>query len=244
MPPVYDVVLLPPDPVSRTSIETSERMRELGTRFTLKDTDAVPHVSLYMLNIRERDLGRAQDALAELAERTPAIPLEAESFAANEHGMTEVFYRKTPKITQLQQDVLETVGPLRDGLRELDPVGRSVPERMRQASDELARNFNVYGYDEIGSHFNPHITLTRLSDPSRRPAQPDLSKFDGRFERLALFRMGEHGTCVEKVGEWRVGARATAKDGPSGRTPGRQAPRLAREQRESPRAGAARQPER
>lgn len=221
-------------------------MRDLGTRFTLNDRDAIPHLSLYMANISPQNLDRAKDALAAIAERTPPIALTAASYAINAHGMTEIFYEKTPEITRLQEDVLTAVNPLREGLRERDPVGRSIQYRMRQASGELARNFDVYGYDEIGSYFNPHITLTRLIDPTCQPVPPDLSQFDAKFRRLAFVKMGEHGTVknADAGAEWQFGARATAKDGASGRTLGREASRLGREQRESPHVATARQPDR
>ncbi|HEX6446281.1 MAG TPA: hypothetical protein VF053_14395 [Streptosporangiales bacterium] len=245
MRPVYDVVLLPPDHVNRASIQASERLRDRSV-FTLNNRDAVPHLSLYMANIREEDLGAAKTALAELGRRTPGLSLTAREHRANEHGMVEVFYEKTPGITRLQEDVIAAVNPLRDGLRELDPVGRSIAERMRQATGELADNFNTTGYDEVGGYFKPHITYARLSPGNRgqQPGAPDLTEFDGRFERLGLFRMGEDGRCVEKLGEWRTGGRGTAGDGAPARTQGRQQPRLGREQRDPSRVPAARQPER
>lgn len=241
MPPVYDVVLLPPDHVAQKSIEASERLRD-RSHFTLNNRNAVPHLSLYMANIREEDLGAAKTALAELGKRTPGLSLKAREHGANEHGMVEVFYEKTQAITALQENVIAAVNPLRDGLRELDPVGRSIAERMRNATGELARNFNTTGYDEIGEYFKPHITYARLSPGNRgqQPGAPNLADFDGRFDRIALFRMGDHGRCVEKLGEWRTGGRG-AKDGAFART---QVHQVGREQREAARTATPRQPER
>lgn len=230
--PVYDTVLLPPDGVARAAIEESERLRALGTRFTLGPNE--PHVSLSMRNILEQDLPWAVDRLAEVAARNPAILLRAQRLATNEYGMVEVFYGKPPQITALQEDELNTLDPLRDGLREFDPVGRSISDRMRTATGELARNFERYGYDEIGSYFNPHITLARLIDPNVQPEPPDLAKFDGTFERLALYRMGDHGTCVERIAEWPLRARVSVRDDLSGRTQRSPALRRGHEQRDSP----------
>lgn len=212
MPPVYDVVLLPPHKVNRQSIETSNALRDLGTRFTLDESTAVPHVSLYMANIQDKDLGKAAQALARVAKQTTPLELTAQRYGNNEHGMFEVFYDKTPEIVRLQESVIAAVDPVRDGLRELDPVGRSIADRIAEASGELRQNFDRCGYDEVGGFFNPHITLTRLSRPEHAPDSADLPSeraFSGNFSRLALYRMGDHGTCVDHIGEWRTSGERT-----------------------------------
>lgn len=188
--------------MNQRSITTSGELRDLDTRFTLNDSDTVPHVSLYMANIRSEHLPEVSRALSGVAGRTPDLPLQAQRYGNNEHGMFEVFYGKTDDIVRLQDDVIAAVNPWRDGMRERDPVGRSIQERVAQASGELQHNFARSGYDEVGSYFNPHITLTRLSRPEHGPAQatlPSLRDFDGTFNQFALYRMGEHGTCIEQV---------------------------------------------
>lgn len=213
MAPVYDVVLLPPDSVDRVSVAASERLRGLGTRFTLNGRNAVPHLSLYMANVGPQDLGQTMQALSGVAERGGELPLSAQRYQSNEHGMYEVFYEKTREITRLQEDVIGAVNPLRDGIRAHDPVGRPIQQRMAAVSGELRENFEKSGYDEVGSYFNPHITLARLNEPASGSAgsnMPALSEFSGTFSKLALYRMGDNGTCVSKVGEWRL--RDTARE--------------------------------
>ncbi|MFI6180672.1 cytochrome c oxidase assembly protein [Nonomuraea sp. NPDC051191] len=201
--PVYDVVLLPPHDVNAQSVHLSRRCAEAtATEFVLREDGLYPHISLYMANFTPDGLEEAVALLHELSRRTSAMRLEGESFAANEHGMVELFFRKTDAITRLQEDVVTALGPLRTGLRHLDPVGRVLADHRLTAPPTARANLDLHGYDEIGDLFRPHITLTRLQRPDHPLdlgllAEP--AAFTATYQTLALCVMGEHGTCTEIV---------------------------------------------
>ncbi|MFI9594520.1 bifunctional copper resistance protein CopD/cytochrome c oxidase assembly protein [Nonomuraea sp. NPDC052265] len=201
--PVYDVVLLPPHDVNAQAVRLSRRCAEAtATEFVLREDDLYPHISLYMANFTPDRLKEAVALLHDLSRRTSAMSLEGESFAANDHGMVELFFRKTDAITRLQQDVVTALNPLRTGLRRRDPVGRVLADHRLTAPPTARANLDLYGYDEIGDLFRPHITLTRLQQPDHSLdlgllAEP--SAFTATYPALALCVMGEHGTCTEIV---------------------------------------------
>lgn len=199
---VYDVVLLPPAAVDQASIAVSQKLSALGTEFTLNNTDAFPHLSLYMAHFDELD--EVQKRLAALSQR-PQLHLEAVSYNANDQGMCEVFYHKTPEVTDLQETIIAQLNPLRRGHRTKDPVGRLLTERLATTQGEEHRHLVQYGYDEVGNFFKPHITFTRFKDhqtPTPIDLLPSVHSFNGTFGTLALFEMGEHGTCVKEVSRW------------------------------------------
>ncbi|MEU1385979.1 MULTISPECIES: cytochrome c oxidase assembly protein [unclassified Nonomuraea] len=201
--PVYDVVLLPPHDVNAEAVRLSRRCAEAtATEFVLREDGLYPHISLYMANFTPDQLEKAVALLRDLSRRTSATLLEGESFAANEHGMVELFYRKTDAITRLQEDVVAALNPLRTGLRHRDPVGRVLADHRLTAPPTARANLDLYGYDEIGDLFRPHITLTRLQQPDH-PLDLGLlaapSAFTAAYQTLALCVMGEHGTCTEIV---------------------------------------------
>jgi 2'-5' RNA ligase len=202
---VYDVVLLPSPYVRQKSVFTSESLSNRhNTDFTLKEDKFEPHMSLYMAEFNQLSKWRAKQKLAKIAKNTDPISLTADRYGHNlQEGMFEVFYDKTPSITALQSDVTEKISPLRSRKWPvLNPVGHVLDEWVPRMEGEAKNNLEKYGYEEIGGLFNPHITFTRFT---QRDLQTDLQKladlpeFDDTFSKLALYEMGENGTCTKPV---------------------------------------------
>jgi hypothetical protein len=57
----------------------------------------------------------------------------------------------------------------------------------------------------VGDQFSPHITLTRFDDDTDRASYITLTDFDGEFESIGLFELGENGTCIRKIFEIPLG---------------------------------------
>jgi hypothetical protein len=207
--PVYDVVLLPPTSVNQAAIALSQEAAALGTEFTLNDSTAYPHLSLYMANLTPDGSIAAQHQLSRLCAQAPAITLTATHFNSNDQGMFEVFYDKTSTITRLQEAVIAALNPLRIGLRERDPVGRELAEYITRAPAEARANLEHFGYDEIGTFFKPHITFTRFKQRNQQIAAlplPAPETFSAAYATLALCEMGEHGTCTRIIASYTLGA--------------------------------------
>lgn len=116
--------------------------------------------------------------------------------------MFEVAYTKTQAISQLQQQIIEALEPLRSGLRQKDPVGHVLKDWLPTTTGETRQNLERWGYDEIGGLFRPHITLTRFKKRAQQvdiATLPPLAEFSGIFTVLALCKMGEHGTCNQLI---------------------------------------------
>lgn len=207
--PTFDAVLLPTEEIGRRSVEASRILARNGTEFTLRDGEFYPHLSLYMGNFSQQNLWAAELLLVEIAKETLPLRLKAERYTQDlEQGMIEVTYENTGPITHLQKVVISALNPLRRGLRERDPVGRVLRKWLPTTTGEVRENLEQYGYDEIGSHFRPHITFSRFIRRDLRVDTADLpllAAYDGVFPRLGLFEMGEHGTCIRRVVELELG---------------------------------------
>jgi 2'-5' RNA ligase len=96
--------------------------------------------------------------------------------------------------------VINNINPIRDGLRANEQA------RLATAQGLELKNIQQYGYRSVGELFAPHMTLTRFLTPEHIdiPDLPDISTFDSIFERIAIFEMGDNGTCVRKIAEFNL----------------------------------------
>lgn len=194
---MYDVVLLPEPALASKAIETSQSLGQLGAYFTLKLGEYFPHTSLYMLQLDDQGLERAKHIVERVASSTRRLTLEAQGYMFGE-GYVGVDYLRTADTDNLQAQVIETLNPLRDGMFEADR------QRMEAAAGVELENYQKYGYKHVGELFRPHITLSRLVKPQPDVVEflPDYSQFNGTFDRLGIYEMSDHGTCVRKVVEF------------------------------------------
>jgi hypothetical protein len=196
-----NVVLLPSDELANEAIKASELLAKFGTLFTLKDGSYFPHVSTYMLQLKAADLSKTVELLSDIAHNTSGFSLRATRYYQAK-GFTDIEYQKTREIDGLQDLVVNALNPIRDGMREKDK------NRMAAASGLVLENFKNYGWNSIGELFRPHLTLTRFNEEQKHDEAekvlPETKNFDGKFPKLALFEMGDNGTCVRKIFELKL----------------------------------------
>lgn len=194
-----DIVLRPSSAIKDLAIKTSGELSDYGTLFTLKEGEYFPHVSLYMVQLNLDTIDNIQNALEKIARSTGPISLTAKDFH-QENGYIDIEYERNQIIDDLQNTVLDAINPLRDGLRKKDE------ERIKTSTGVELENLQKYGYRSVGSKFAPHVTLTRFTDPGTKPTiQTAAQKFDGEFASIAVFEMGDNGTCVRQLFEIPLG---------------------------------------
>jgi len=195
----YDIALIPSEDLAQLAIAASEDLAWLGTRFTLRDGQVFPHLSLYMANLREADIDRVKEILANLASTFPSQQLTAAAYALN-RGYIDVEYTNADTLDKLKMSVIHAINPLRDGL--LDHDRSSLSELTGLALE----NVQTYGYKYVGKLARPHMTFTRFVDENAKHVGtlPDVHAFSGSFPKLGLFALGENGTCIRKLAEWQL----------------------------------------
>ncbi len=101
---LYDVVILPNADIAEKTINASESLKNLDCYFTLQKGKYFPHISLYMLQIKETDLDKARAMLSQIAADTNRLSLQTASYRQS-FGYIEVGYQKNDQLTDLQQQL-------------------------------------------------------------------------------------------------------------------------------------------
>ncbi|HEY9744790.1 MAG TPA: hypothetical protein V6C99_01075 [Oculatellaceae cyanobacterium] len=209
---VYDVVLLPSPAVNQIAVSASRQLSaQYETVFTLESGNLEPHMSLYMATLDKKGLRKAKQELSKIAEQTAPLPLKATAYDQDPKvGMFEIGYETTPSLVRLQNDIVDKIAPLRTSpWPKWNPVGHHLDEWVPKRMDgEAKSNMQRYGYDEIGGLFRPHITLTRFISRGKKMEPeplPPTQAFDDTFTKLALYEMGENGTCTKPVATFTLG---------------------------------------
>lgn len=192
-----DVVLIPNTELSAKAVSASQSLAQFDNLFTLDNTNYFAHSSLYMLELKTADIDKATALLQGIAEQLRPITGIATQYDQKERFI-DAEYEVTPALSQLQMQVIDTLNDMRNGMRAKDK------ERMLSATGIALENFQKYGYKPVGELFRPHITLTRFNNEPANAENvlPDMATFNGTFDRLGLFEMGDNGTCVRKIAEW------------------------------------------
>ncbi len=129
-----NIVILPSEELAQKAIKTSGQLRSPETLFTLENNTYFPHCSLYMTQLKVKDLERVGQILATAAASFAAFSLEATRYHQS-HGFIDVEYTRTSMLDELQMAVVDAINPIRDGMREKDKA------RMVTATGLVRENF-------------------------------------------------------------------------------------------------------
>jgi hypothetical protein len=209
-----NLALIPEDILGERQIALSKQIaNQYPAVITLNGITArlafIPHLTIYQVAVRAKDLDRMRDALGEVALGARAFALAATEYSANANeGSFEVRYEAAPRLMQFQDEVLAAVNPLRGNLLlERDPSGRPLGELIKR-SGVIGDNIRGTGFDAVGDPakggtFVPHVTINwlRLGTSLQMNASdwPQLSDLNGHFTALGIFVLGPYGTCAQRL---------------------------------------------
>ena len=171
-----------------------------------------PHVSLFMLQVTEPEIGEVLAAVRSVAAGAAPIVADGHEYRHNPQGAPELYYRRSPPWRALQGAVVAAVEPLRRGrLRDVDPAGERLDEliehlRREEPHGARLRQLLAYGYNEISDNgddrFRPHVTLAWPVDavPGSLAGLPGCETLGGVLTELAVYRMSGNGTCTLRYG--------------------------------------------
>ena len=193
----YAIALLPNLELGNKVINLSNDLQTKEVHFTLNGVDYLPHLSLYSAKIKHQDLQKVTNILMNIISETKKFDLIANGYS-QVMGYLAIDYVNTHELASLAKDVVEAVNPYRQGLSNIDQ------ERMKSATDLTLQNFVRYGYKYVGDLFRPHITITRFNtiDAIDVNELPSHQEFNGTFDSLGIFEMGENGTCKHEVASY------------------------------------------
>ena len=195
----YNIVLLPEKLLNDRFITASKTLEKFGAIFTLTNTDFFPHLSLYMLQLHEEGLAATCKFLQVYSTEIIKQSLTPKCFHY-ENEYIDVEYERTGILSEIQNKIIELLNPVRIGLREKDQL------RLQTATGTERENLLTYGYRSIGLQFFPHVTLTRFKTEQKETIGQlaAIESFEGIFNRIGIFQMGDNGTCIREVASWQL----------------------------------------
>jgi len=192
--------MIPDLDVTHQVISLSEQLGAHETYFTLKEGEYYPHASLYMVQLDMDRIDEIKTLLSKVAANTLRVSLNPNKYH-QQWGYVDVEYSREPVSDALQMDVVHAINPIRDGLRQKDK------DRLAEAVGKERENILTYGYRSVGEMFAPHLTITRFTDRKDidLTTLPNVSELSATFSKIGIFEMGENGTCIRKIAEFKLG---------------------------------------
>ena len=184
-----DVALLPSDEMMDKAIQANaELVERFGSEIVLNKENCLPHISLAMGCINERDIASIEKVLELIARESPLGDLIVSDIRTSTNARGEkvsVFeIEKTKELQSLHEKVMKKVTPY---------FSYNVTIDMMYGDEEAAQTSLLWikNYPEKASfaNFFPHITIGY--------GQVENGPFPIQFaaSRLALCHLGNHCTC-------------------------------------------------
>jgi 2'-5' RNA ligase len=183
-----DVVLLPEQKIAVKAIELNAQLAEkFGPRLVLNEKNCLPHISLAMGCIDEKDLTNIENQLKQTARQNPLNLLEIIDIKPETNAVGETVLsfkiKKNDQLQSLHEQVMENMQPF---------FKYQVNDDMLFGTEvEFSTLIWIRDYREKASfyRFSPHITLGYGEIETTAPHW----KF--KANSLALCHLGNHCTC-------------------------------------------------
>jgi len=189
-----NIIYLPDEKTRNKAIELSQKLAaRLPREYILNPKNPLPHITIYQGLFPIRNQEKVKEAVRQIASQSKPFEITMNEFTVDVvRGFVWWNCLKTSRLAEIHKETLKEANPLREGL---------IPEVIKayQASIEEKNEIKKYG-----SIINPpHITISRLKNPDdgekvlKILGEGEHSVF--RVNRIALGRMGDHGTVTEII---------------------------------------------
>ncbi|OFY63295.1 MAG: hypothetical protein A3H98_11280 [Bacteroidetes bacterium RIFCSPLOWO2_02_FULL_36_8] len=195
-----NIVICPPRSVCKKAITISNKLTRQGGLFALNENICHPHISIYMSEFPLKNLRKIRKLLEQISSEVKPFEIRSSIHSQKMDGYVYMNYHKTRDIRELQKKVINLLNPLREGLiREKDMV------KMPDLNNAQHENIMRYGYRNVGSQFDPHLTFTKL-EKSTRGYLSEFKDIDLSFNitEIGLFYQGDHGTCRKLIAKFKL----------------------------------------
>lgn len=199
------------DIVLKPSVEAGEKViglsRELGERyeneFVLDGNNFFPHITVYAPVFPEKIIEKIIEALEKLAKKFKVFEMRYLKITPNQ-GWIGVEFECTDEIMSFHIAVVNEMNLFREGhnLPEFEEA-----DKRAKLSSEKIDNIDKYGFPGSMALYHPHLTIIRLKDfdeADRVAKEIEWGISDFKSDTVAIYKMGEHGTCIELVKEFKL----------------------------------------
>ncbi len=190
-----------PENIAEKAIGLSREISKNNEAFFVLDgIQFHPHITIYSPEYPEKNLDKVLEKVAEIASNTEKVNLTLKGISSGQ-GFISVKFDYTQEIKKIHEGIILELNSLREGhIREK----YTTDDYKMNFTQEQQENIKKYGYpDSMGLYF-PHLTIIRLKDePSAKTISEEIKWDIPEFtvEKVAIYKMGEHGTCRELAKE-------------------------------------------
>ena len=179
-----DLVLLPPQKIMEMAVSRNKDLNvQVGQKMILNTTDCLPHISLLMGTIEEKDMVKIQGILEELIQDFLPLPMEIRGIKSSTLSGLSVTLSK--QLKALHEIAVQKLKPYFSHLATPDTFF----EEVDQKDIEWVNNFTT---NASGDKYWPHITIGAASQNE---------VFDKALQfscsKMAICHLGKYCTCRE-----------------------------------------------
>jgi len=185
----------PPENIAEKAIGLSREISKNNEVFFVLDgIQFYPHITIYSPEYPEKNLDKMLEKVAEIASTTEKFKLTLKGISSSQ-GFISIKFDYTQEIKKIHEGIVLELNSLREGhIREK----YTADDYKMSFTQEQQENIKKYGYPDSMSLYSPHLTIIRLKDESLAKTISEEIKWDipeFTVEKIAIYKMGEHGTC-------------------------------------------------
>lgn len=203
----YDIVVIPPEDITRQAIEMSQVLARFDSFFILDGETVHPHLSLYRVPFDESALEKAIKKVGEIAAAMQPFLLQQETYYPDQGVWVGVRYVADKAILDLHTGIIAAT----KDYRAIEDDAR-YKARWADLSPQQRKNIEDCGWSDAFTAYFPHISFTKLKQP-RADVLAHLPQHDFSFlaDHIGLYERGENGTCTKLVADFRL-EKGTARE--------------------------------
>lgn len=192
-----DVALLPPEELRDLVIQLSKEISEKHPESFMLGKDRLPHITLAMAFIEEKDLNDVIGAINKVMKSVPPVSLANTGHQVWDDPTAEIRFANTQVLTSLHISLLNMLQPFHhviEGRQEyfVFDQGEKTTQRLLNWPKTYIQNLQTGNY-------RPHITLGTML-----PEKKEIEKKTYVCTNIGLFQLGNWCTCRKKLHEWKL----------------------------------------
>ena len=112
----FNVVIYPPQEISKKAIGVSKKLKKKGGLFVLDGKNYFPHLTIYMTEFPIKNVSKIRKILRNVAAKTKPFRATSLKYRQSADGYIDVDFKKSREIKGLQKKTIALLDPLRECL--------------------------------------------------------------------------------------------------------------------------------
>jgi 2'-5' RNA ligase len=197
------VAFVPPESAKDLAVKLSAEISQKSEAyFVLDGKNFYPHITIYAPEFPAKNLDKVLFSIEELSKQISSVRFSFTKMMP-EFGWIGVESKLSEEIKNIHIKIVQLLNPLHEG---------HLREKYLSETNDIANgeqdNIKLYGHPHVIDLYRPHLTLIRLKD--KKAAEKIAGEIDWplkefTLDKIGVFKMGDHGTCVELIKEFNLG---------------------------------------